>query len=146
MSTAFEQPLAYAIDGRTLTLTHADGTIDTYTDAAPTLTGVTWQWLGTMTGEGPITVADSSRYTIEFLADGTAAIKADCNNVVAQYTAENGAMTITPGPSTLAACPEDSQADVFVQQGHRPRRWHRRPLHRPVRRQRHDALRRAADG
>ncbi len=116
MSTAFEQPLAYAIDGRTLTLTHADGTIDTYTDAAPTLTGVTWQWLGTMTGEGPITVADSSRYTIEFLADGTAAIKADCNNVVAQYTAENGAMTITPGPSTLAACPEDSQADVFVQQ------------------------------
>ena len=116
MATAFEQPLAYVVDGNTLTLTHADGTIDTYVDSAPTLVGTTWQWLGTMTGEGPITVEDSSRYTIEFLADGTAAIKADCNNVIAQYTAENGAMTLTPGPSTLVACPEDSQADVFTQQ------------------------------
>ena len=116
MSTAFEQPLTYAVTGDTLTLSHADGTIDTYFDSAPTLTGVVWQWLGTVTGEGPLAVADSSRYTIEFLEDGTAAIKADCNRVVAQYTAEAGALTITPGPSTLAACPEDSQADVFVQQ------------------------------
>lgn len=116
MSTAFEQPLAYAIDGRTLTLTHGDGTIDTYTDAAPSLVGTTWQWLGTTTAKEPITVADSSRYTVEFLADGSAVIKADCNNVIAQYTAVDGAMTITPGPSTLVACPEDSQADVFTQQ------------------------------
>ncbi len=116
MSTAFEQPLAYAIDGRTLTLTHADGTVDTYIDNAPTITGTVWQWLGTVTGEGPLEVADSSRYTIEFLDDGTAAIKADCNRVVAQYTAEAGAITITPGPMTLAACPDDSQGEEFVRQ------------------------------
>lgn len=116
MSTAFEQPLGYAVVGNVLTLSHPDGTIDTYMDNAPTLTGTVWQWLGTVTGEGPIEVADSSRYTIEFLDDGTAAIKADCNRVVAQYTVEESALTITPGPSTLAACPEDSQADVFVQQ------------------------------
>ena len=116
MSSAFEQPLGYAVTGNVLTLSHPDGTIDTYMDNAPQLTGTTWQWLGTMTGEGPITVADSSRYTIEFLEDGTAAIKADCNRVVAQYTVESNALTITPGPMTLAACPEDSQGDLFVQQ------------------------------
>ena len=116
MSTAFEQQLGYAVTGNVLTLSHPDGTIDTYMDNAPTLTGTVWQWLGTMTGEGPLEVADSSRYTIEFLDDGTAAIKADCNRVVAQYTAEAGAMTLTPGPMTLAACPDDSQGDVFVQQ------------------------------
>ena len=116
MSTAFEQPLGYAVTGNVLTLSHPDGTIDTYMDNAPQITGTVWQWLGTVTGEGPLEVADSSRYTIEFLEDGTAAIKADCNQVVAQYTTEAGAITITPGPSTLAACPEDSQGDVFVQQ------------------------------
>ncbi|MBP6786300.1 MAG: META domain-containing protein [Candidatus Promineofilum sp.] len=120
MSTLFEQTVTYAIaaDDMTLTLTHEDGTIDTYgaaTAAAPTLTATTWQWLGTTTAEEPISVADSSRYTIDFL-DGTAAIKADCNRVVASYSAENGALSITPGPTTLAACPDDSQGDVFVQQ------------------------------
>ncbi len=121
MTTLFEQTVTYAIadDGLTLTLTHEDGTVDTYVSAAmstPTLTATTWQWLGTTTPTERITVADSSRYTIEFLDDGTAAIKADCNRVAAQYTAEDGALSITPGPTTLAACPEDSQADVFVQQ------------------------------
>lgn len=116
MSSAFEQPLDYAVVGNVLTLSHPDGTIDTYMDNAPSITGTVWQWLGTVTGEGPITVADSSRYTIEFLDDGTAAIKADCNRVVAQYTTDASAITITPGPTTLAACPEDSQGDVFVRQ------------------------------
>lgn len=119
MSTLFDQTVAYAIAGDNLTLTHEDGTVDTYvsaTAAAPTLTATTWQWLGTTTPEEPITVADASRYTIEFLDDGTAAIKADCNRVVAQYTAENGVLSIIPGPMTLAACPDDSQGDVFVQQ------------------------------
>ncbi|MCA9868013.1 MAG: META domain-containing protein [Anaerolineae bacterium] len=121
MSTLFEQTVAYAIagDNRTLTLTHEDGTVDTYVSAtaeAPTLGGTTWQWLGTTTPEEPITVADASRYTIEFLDDGTAAIQADCNRVVAQFTAEDGALSIIPGPMTLAACPDDSQGDVFVQQ------------------------------
>ncbi len=116
MAAAFEQPLSYAVSGQTLTLTQADGTADTYVDANPSLVGTTWQWLGTMTGEGPMEVADSSRYTIDFLDDGTAAIKADCNQVVADFTAEDGALTITPGPATLAACPEDTQGETFVQQ------------------------------
>ena len=114
-------------NGAVLVIVWSDGTSDTYrTDPAtgmtPTgavdaaLVGKVWQWLGTLTGVGPIAVADSTRYTIEFLEDGTAAITADCNTVLAQYTADGSAITLTLGPSTLVACPEDSQADVFTQQ------------------------------
>ena len=117
-------------DGAVLAIVWADGgPIDTYrTDAAagtgttttgavdPALLGKTWQWLGTITAEEPIAVADSTGYTIEFLEDGTAAIKADCNTVIAQVTADGGAISLVPGPSTLVLCPEGSQADVFTQQ------------------------------
>lgn len=107
-------------DGTLLALVWADGApVDYYrlADAAePTLTGTTWQWLGTTTGEGPMTVADPTRYTITFNEDGTAAIKADCNQVVAQYTVDGSSISITPGPTTLALCPEDSQDTVFVTQ------------------------------
>jgi heat shock protein HslJ len=62
-----------------------------------------------------ITVADPTRYTIVFNEDGTANIKADCNSVGATYTAgEDSSMTITLGPTTLVACPADSQADTFL--------------------------------
>ena len=114
-------------NGAVLVIVWSDGTSDTYrADAAtgmtPTgavdaaLVGKVWQWLGTVTGVGPLTVADSTRYTIEFMADGTASITADCNMVTAQFTADGSAITLTPGASTLALCPEDSQADVFTQQ------------------------------
>jgi heat shock protein HslJ len=55
------------------------------------------------------------RYTITFKAAGQADIKADCNQVGATYTTTpGGSITITPGPSTLAACPADSQGQQFV--------------------------------
>jgi uncharacterized protein YraI len=62
-------------------------------------------------------VDDPSRYQIEFRVDGTVSIKADCNTVQASYqVGEGNSMTILPGASTLVACPEDSQADAFMQQ------------------------------
>jgi N-acetylmuramoyl-L-alanine amidase len=62
-------------------------------------------------------VDDPSRYQAQFNVDGSLNIKADCNNVIASYTVgEGNSMTILPGPSTLMACPEDSQADAFMQQ------------------------------
>jgi heat shock protein HslJ len=114
-------------DGAVLVIVWADGTSDTYRADAATgttpagavddaLVGKVWQWLGTITAVEPIAVADSTRYTIEFMEDGTAAITADCNTVLAQYTTDGSALTLTLGPSTLVACPEDSQADLFTQQ------------------------------
>jgi heat shock protein HslJ len=64
--------------------------------------------------QGVVPPEDQSRYTITFNEDGTAAIKADCNNVLATYTTEETNISIVPGPSTLVACPDDSLSDKFV--------------------------------
>jgi heat shock protein HslJ len=86
--------------------------------SAEKLTGTTWQ-LSSVTEkvpafQGVVPPEDQSRYTITFNEDGTAAIKADCNNVAATYTTEETNIKIVPGPSTLAACPDDSLSDKFV--------------------------------
>ncbi|HEX5015942.1 MAG TPA: META domain-containing protein, partial [Candidatus Limnocylindrales bacterium] len=44
---------------------------------------------------------------------------ADCNNVAGTYDTDDpaasaGRLTITPGPTTLVACPEGSLGDLFV--------------------------------
>jgi heat shock protein HslJ len=53
------------------------------------------------------------------MADGTFSAQADCNLVNGTYQTENpaaasGSMTIIPGPSTGAACPDGSYADLYV--------------------------------
>ena len=83
-------------------------------EAEMSLTGTVWQWVETVTPIETITAADPTRYTIAFLEDGTAAIGADCNRVVATYTVADSALTIVLGPSTLAASPPDSQATPFM--------------------------------
>jgi heat shock protein HslJ len=82
--------------------------------SAQTLTGKTWQWTSS-TLEGAATVPDPSKYTIEFLTDGNFGSQVDCNRVSGQFTTTDaGGITITPGPSTLAACPDGSLADVYL--------------------------------
>ena len=82
------------------------------------LEGITWQWLSTVTPEEEITVNDPTRYTVVFNAttdgEGSAQIKADCNNVGATYTVDESAISITLGPSTRVACPEDSLDQQFL--------------------------------
>jgi heat shock protein HslJ len=82
------------------------------------LTGRTWQ-LSSVTEkvpafQGVVPPEDQFRYTIKFNDNGSAAIKADCNNVTATYKTEGTNITIVPGPSTLVACPDDSLGDKFV--------------------------------
>jgi heat shock protein HslJ len=76
-----------------------------------------WAWQSTKfnndTVKTPATPAD---YTVKFNADGTVAIKADCNNAAGTYTVEAGKLTITVGPMTLAMCPEGSLSDEFVKE------------------------------
>ncbi|GIK58477.1 MAG: META domain-containing protein [Chloroflexi bacterium] len=81
------------------------------------LTGAPWEWVSTTDAEvGEVFVADPTRYVARFNADGSANIKADCNTVLASYTTDGSNISIMPGPSTLVACPEDSQADQFIAQ------------------------------
>ena len=98
------------------------------------LLGKTWKLTGitekTPAFQGVVPEADQSKYTIEFRADRTFTAKADCNQVGGTYEVHRGgqsdqnaddqvgpggaSMTILPGPSTLAACPPGSLADLFV--------------------------------
>jgi heat shock protein HslJ len=82
----------------------------------PTLQGVAWQWQGSLYNDDTEAVPDDpARYTAEFADDGTVSILADCNQVSGTYEeGGDGALTITLGPSTTAACPEDSLADEFL--------------------------------
>ena len=83
------------------------------------ITGKTWR-LVSITTQSPsfsaIVPAEAMvNYTIEFNDDGTFAARADCNQVAGNYTIQdNGVLTIVPGPSTLAACPEGSLGDEYV--------------------------------
>ena len=84
--------------------------------STPTLTGVNWQWTAmqeTVPASQSV-VPNPENYTITFNTDGTAAIKADCNNVTANYTMSGSSLTITPGASTLMYCGDASQDTIYL--------------------------------
>jgi heat shock protein HslJ len=85
--------------------------------ASNPLTGKVWVWVGSTTTQpaSQSTVPNPRSYTIEFASGGTFAAKADCNQVNGSYvlTDPNG-LTITPGPSTQAACGPGSLGSVFI--------------------------------
>ena len=76
----------------------------------------TWQWLAYQdTAElNDITVPDPAKYTLEFLADGTVQIKADCNSGSSSVTIDGSSLTFAPGPMTLAECEPDSLYDDYL--------------------------------
>ena len=80
------------------------------------LTGKTWQWTASTTTApaSQSVVPDPENYTVAFATDGTFSAKADCNQVAGAYTTSGSSLTITPGPSTLVACPDGSMGDLFV--------------------------------
>ena len=83
------------------------------------LTGTTWHLITITTVEpnfmSPVDLADRVKYTILFNEDGTFEAQADCNHVSGTYTVQGqGILTIVPGPSTLAICPEPSLGDEYV--------------------------------
>lgn len=73
------------------------------------IVNIVWEWQETInqsTGDTQ-TVPNPENYTITFLEDGTFTGMADCNVIAGTYSTEGG-FTISLGPSTLAACGEDS--------------------------------------
>jgi heat shock protein HslJ len=86
--------------------------------AAPlSLSGKVWQWTKTTYNDGrAIDVPTPASYTIEFLPNGQATIKADCNNVLGTYTADASNLTIMLGPSTMAMCPPGSLDTEYIKE------------------------------
>lgn len=77
---------------------------------------VTWQWKEVVETEpaSQSVVPDPENYTLTLREDGSAEIKADCNQVGATYTQQGSALIITLGPSTMAACGEDSLDQQYL--------------------------------
>jgi putative lipoprotein len=74
-----------------------------------------WLWQRTSYADGTtIACSDPSKYTLTFLASGTYAVQADCNQGSGAYDATGSQLTLKPGPMTRAACPPDSQDTVFL--------------------------------
>jgi heat shock protein HslJ len=57
---------------------------------------------------------DPSRYTIEFAADGSVAVRADCNRGFGTYAEAAGALTIEVSGLTRAQCEEGSLSDEYL--------------------------------
>lgn len=83
--------------------------------AAIELTTNPWLWVSFTDPTQQVEIDAPEQYTITFTTDGTVKVKADCNIASGTYTADdNGSLTITLGPMTLAACPPDSRSDEFI--------------------------------
>lgn len=79
----------------------------------PTLIGVTWQWEEFADGQQAFEVP-TPYYTITFDDEGGFVARSDCNTALGSFTADAGAISILPGPMTLALCPPESLSNDFI--------------------------------
>jgi heat shock protein HslJ len=87
------------------------------TETAEQLTGRVYAWQRTERGGSTITATAPERYTIEFMPNGRAALRADCNRGAASYTLPaTGRLTISAAATTKMACPEGSQDSEFLRE------------------------------
>ena len=89
----------------------------TYADVFGEITGIQWQW-AELTETEPASqsvVPDPENYVLILMADGSASLKADCNQVMWTYTLEDTSLGFdTVGPATLAFCGDDSLDQIFL--------------------------------
>ena len=88
-----------------------------WADSHGSITGIQWQW-AELTETEPASqsvVPDPENYVLVLNDDGSASIKADCNQVQWTYTLDGTSLTFnTLGPSTMAFCGEDSLDPLFL--------------------------------
>ena len=85
-------------------------------DEQDALVGTVWELQQIQMNDGQLIVADPpSNYTVEFSDAGQVFIQADCNRAAGAFNLVDGRITITLGPTTLAACPDGSIDTQFLQ-------------------------------
>jgi heat shock protein HslJ len=84
----------------------------------PALGASSWQLVKIMSMEDTIdTPGDPTLYTLEFLADGTMRVKADCNMGTGSWTSESpGQLQFGVIAATMAECPPGSLHDKYMAQ------------------------------
>ena len=84
----------------------------------PNLVNVTWEWVSrdpNATTAAEITVENPQNYTLFFNEDGTFNATLDCNTGSGAYATEPpDTLVMELGPTTLAACPPESQVDDMM--------------------------------
>jgi heat shock protein HslJ len=72
-----------------------------------------WQWIGLTVPARQITIETPENYILSFQDNGTVLIKAACTNATRNYTADNGVLTFSIWPVTIAGCQSNSRSDQF---------------------------------
>ena len=79
------------------------------------LVGPVWQWVQTLYNNDTKAIPPQSQnFTVQFGADGTVNVRADCNRKGGTYSLREQQITIEITHSTRAACPVDSLEEQFV--------------------------------
>lgn len=80
-----------------------------------TLVGPVWQWVETLYNNDAKAIPPrSENFTVQFGADGTVKVRADCNRKEGRYSGAEQRIAIKITHSTRAACPENSFEEQFV--------------------------------
>ncbi|NDR56688.1 S41 family peptidase [Aliiruegeria sabulilitoris] len=74
-----------------------------------------WVWTMAATADlEEIEINAPEKYEVTFSEDGSYTMQADCNRVTGDWTLADSMLTMTPGPTTLALCPDPSRGDAFA--------------------------------
>lgn len=85
-------------------------------DPPAELTAHSWQLVKISGADGSeLTPDDPTRYTLTFGDDWRVSVQADCNQGGGPYNADDGTLVIGQLITTLAACPDDSLYEPFMQ-------------------------------
>ncbi len=82
------------------------------------LSGTAWRLVQIMSmDDTTYTPDDPSLYTLEFRADGTASVRADCNSATGSWKSESASqLEFGALAATMAQCPEGSLHDRYMAQ------------------------------
>jgi heat shock protein HslJ len=87
------------------------------TSLSPGIIGKTWRWVSFISPVEKVMVDASDRYTIEFMADGSVAIGADCNRAMGSFTVSaDRRISFGQLATTRALCPEGSLSDRYLRE------------------------------
>jgi heat shock protein HslJ len=82
---------------------------------APALVGVVWEWQQFISSNNAVVAPEEpEQYTLQFQADGSVLVQADCNRGGGSYVTDGPTIAIERIGLTRMACPADSLANEFV--------------------------------
>jgi heat shock protein HslJ len=101
-------------DGGTLVFAPSGAAMAASPDLQQALQANPWQWTAFASPTGQYDVETPGSYLLTFHENGTVDIQSDCNTASGTYSLDAIRISITIGPTTLAACPAGSRSEEFL--------------------------------